>query len=383
MASFDSYAGGGDDVDSHSRPFDNDGYMGYDPRLPSQRFDSFRMPEESYGEDHHYTQEDSKELGDLDEEDAFGSHKERTSSTGTFDPMGGSPSPPPPYHSGFDDELGDGRSPSISSSNFGQSFDSRLQGDFAPTDEFSQSMDSDGKGLGHDDNFTQGEGFGYGFPPSTDFHDGGAVLPPPDEMHAEEGFILREWKRKNAIHLEEKARIEREKLSQIIDAADSYKDALYEKRKAHCEASKKNNRDKEKVFLENHKDFHANANKHYWKAVAELIPHELPSRELKSRGKKDQKKQAAVINHGPKPGKVTDLTRMRQVLVKLKHNPPAHMKTPPPAPPASESGKEEASAEGGDGKAAASAPAPAPAPNPAPASAPLQKQGSIPTAVVA
>ncbi|KAI5064096.1 hypothetical protein GOP47_0020766 [Adiantum capillus-veneris] len=378
MASFDAYAGGGDDLGNDTRPFESDGYMGFDPRLPSQRFDSFRMPEDSYADDH-YTQEDSKELGDLDEEDEFGTHKERTGSNGAFDPMPGGTSPPPPYHSSFDDELGDGRSPSMSSSNFGQSFDSRLQGDFAPADEFSQTMDSNGKGLDHDDTFAHGEGFGYGFPPPTGFHDGGAVLPPPDEMQAEEGFMLREWKRKNAIHLEEKVRNEREKLSQIIDAADVYKEGFLEKRKAHCEATKKNNRDKEKVFLENHKDFHANANKHYWKAVAELIPHELPSMELKSRGKKDQKKPA-VVNHGPKPGKATDLTRMRQVLVKLKHNPPAHMILPPPAPPAvagAEGGDGKANAGGGDGKATASAPVPSPPP------APLQKQGSIPTAAVA
>lgn len=83
------------------------------------------------------------------------------------------------------------------------------------------------------------------------------------------------------------------------------------------------------VFVENLTNFHATADKHYWKAVAELVPHELPSMESKSRGK-DKKKPSVVINHGPKPGKATDLSRMRQVLVKLKHNPPAHMKPPPP-----------------------------------------------------
>lgn len=400
MASFDSYEGGGEDL-ANTRPFDNDGYMGFDPRLPSQRFDSFRMPEESYGEDH-FTQEDSKEMGGLDE-DEFGVHKERTSRNGSFDAMGGGTSPPPPYNSGFDDELGDGQSPSMSSS-FGQSFESRLQPDFVPTDGFSSSMDSNGKGMRHDDSLPHSEGLGYGFPPSTGFDDGAAVLPPPDEMQPEEGFILREWKQKNAIRLEEKARNERERLSQIIDAADSYKDAFYEKRKAHCEASKNNNRDKEKVLLENHKDFHANADKHYWKAIAELIPHELPSKEVKSRGKKDQKKPTVVFNHGPKPGKATDLTRMRQVLVKLKHNPPAHMKPPPPPPPPSAEGADgKAKAEGGDGKANAESGAgkasteggagkkgsaeggagKVSAEGGASAPAPVQKQGSIPTGAVA
>ena len=55
--------------------------------------------------------------------------------------------------------------------------------------------------------------------------------------------------RKNAIHLEEKATKEREKLSQIIDAADAFKDEFYEKRKMNYEANKNNNRDKEKVGL--------------------------------------------------------------------------------------------------------------------------------------
>ena len=66
--------------------------------------------------------------------------------------------------------------------------------------------------------------------------------------------------------------------------------------------------------------------------MAELVPHELPSMEGKSRSK-DKKKPSVVVNHGPKPGKATDLSRMRQVLTKLKHNPPAHMETPPAPSP--------------------------------------------------
>ncbi|KAH7331505.1 hypothetical protein KP509_20G037000 [Ceratopteris richardii] len=339
MEDFDAFVGSGGDHAS-SRPFDGDEYAGYDPRLPSQRFDSFRAPEENYGEDH-YTQGNSKGLGDLDEEDEFGAPKGASVNSEPFDFVGNDK--PSPFHSGFDDEIGDGHSSSMSA-NFGQSFE--------PSGDFSGGIDSNGK--------SHSGGFGYGYPPDSGFQGGASVLPPPEEMQAEDGYPLREWKRKNAIHLEEKAKNEREKLSQIIDAADAYKDSFYEKRRAHCVATKNNNREKEKVFLENHKNFHATAEKHYWKAVAELVPHELPTIETKGRGKSDPKKPAVVINHGPKPGKATDLTRMRQVLVKLKHNPPAHMKAPPlpPAAPATGADTQAKANKESSGDTSAQAPAP-------------------------
>lgn len=78
--------------------------------------------------------------------------------------------------------------------------------------------------------------------------------------------------------------------------------------------------------------FHKTADKQSWKAIAELIPHEIPNIE-KKRGKKDQdKKPSITVIQGPKPGKPTDLSRMRQILLKLKHKTPPHMIPPPPAP---------------------------------------------------
>jgi hypothetical protein len=75
------------------------------------------------------------------------------------------------------------------------------------------------------------------------------------------------------------------------------------------------------INLANQEKFHKEADKQYWKAIAELIPYEVPNIE-KRRGKKDQdKKPSVTVIQGPKPGKPTDLSRMRQILVKLRHTP--------------------------------------------------------------
>ncbi|KAG8501410.1 hypothetical protein CXB51_003550 [Gossypium anomalum] len=185
------------------------------------------------------------------------------------------------------------------------------------------------------DSYTNGVGFGQDFGASD-----GPVLPPPAEMEPEEGVALKEWRRENAIRLEEKEKREKELLSQIIEEADQYKVEFYKKREVTCENNKANNRDKEKIFVANHEKFHAEADKNYWKAIAELIPNEVPT--IEKRGKKEkEKKPSIVVVQGPKPGKPTDRSRMRQILVKLKHNTPSHLKHSPPPPPAAAAAKDQ------------------------------------------
>lgn len=307
MSGYDSYVGGGDELAGGStRPFDSDGYIGYDPRLPSQRYDSsFRSPDQFPVDDvdADVDADESKDADDFDNGDAY-------------------EVPPAPVYMNNSEDEAPAQQPDTPPM-FSQSFGSSPQhadfgGDYSPQASEINGKPFDVNGL-------------YGMPPLAS---DGPILPSPEEMQADEGFMLREWRRQNAIRLEEKERSEKERLHQIMDEAESFREEFYSKRKIHCETNKNNNREKEKVYLANQEKFHANADKNYWKAVAEIIPHELPSFETKRAGKdRDKKKPSIVVNQGPKPGKPTDLSRMRQILLKLKHNPPPHMKAPPPPPP--------------------------------------------------
>eukprot|EP00270_Netrium_digitus_P014581 TRINITY_DN497_c0_g1_i1.p1 TRINITY_DN497_c0_g1~~TRINITY_DN497_c0_g1_i1.p1 ORF type:complete len:229 (-),score=39.14 TRINITY_DN497_c0_g1_i1:331-975(-) len=152
----------------------------------------------------------------------------------------------------------------------------------------------------------------------------GATLPPPSSMGPEESIVLREWRRKRAIELEEKARVSREKHALILESSKGELDSFYAKRQHQVAQGKVNNREKEKIYLENLESLNAKAGGNYWEAVTAFVNFETQVKKEKVKAKGEPVRTSTLLNDA-KPGKHTDLTRMRQVLLKLKHNPPAHL----------------------------------------------------------
>ncbi|KAL3536507.1 hypothetical protein ACH5RR_004968 [Cinchona calisaya] len=214
-------------------------------------------------------------------------------------------------------------------------FDSRFSSqrfDSKRFESFYSDADESSKGIGlQDSSYGAGDDvFGSQLMNSADMGrstSGPVLSPAADDMHtppAEEvsdsTAALKEWRRQNAIRLEEKEKREKEMLKEIIKEAVEYKEEYYKKWKLRSENNKAINREKEKVFLDGQEKFHAEASKNFWNAIGELIPNEVPT--ISKKGKKDkEKKPTVVVIQGPKPGKPTDLSRMRHILVKLKHNP--------------------------------------------------------------
>ncbi|KAK2634915.1 hypothetical protein Ddye_029707 [Dipteronia dyeriana] len=98
---------------------------------------------------------------------------------------------------------------------------------------------------------------------------------------------ITEWTRDNAIRLEEKEKKERAMLSQIIEQAHEYKDEFYRKRVVTCHNNKLTNRERELLFVANQNKFYDEADKNYWMAIAELLPNEVPTIEIR-KVKKDK-----------------------------------------------------------------------------------------------
>uniref|UniRef100_A0A7N0REF7 Clathrin light chain n=1 Tax=Kalanchoe fedtschenkoi TaxID=63787 RepID=A0A7N0REF7_KALFE len=278
--SFDAFSNDGDDLTrSNSHPFGDDhnggSYTGYDPRQASQRYDG------AFGD------------GIVDED---------------YVAVGGGDQTP----FGFDD---------------GVTVEHETVDDGGEIYGFGSGSANPSYGQFESVPVSNGNGQAY------DLGEDGPVLPPPSEMQ-EEGYALREWRRLNAIGLAEKERIEKEKRIQIILDAEEYIQAFYEKRKTNVESKKVQNREKEKSYLTTQEKFHKEADKQYWKAIAELVPNEVPNIEKRGAKKDKDKKPSITVIQGPKPGKPTDLSRMRHILTKLKHTPPPHMIPPPPKPAA-------------------------------------------------
>ncbi|KAF2283459.1 hypothetical protein GH714_007399 [Hevea brasiliensis] len=237
-SAFDSFSPGREDstndnqndqMTTNSRPFNNDGYMGYGSSFPAP----------------------------TSQDDVFSGHQ------------------PPPISENLnvDPPVNDISATDLSNDDHPHSKEMNGFGMSAPNQEFALPFETMGTPE------TDGTKKGHGEDEVGIFASDGPLLPDPSQMQ-EECSQRREWRRQNALHLEEKENREKEMRNQIINEAEEYIREFYEKRQLNCETDKAQNREREK---------------------------------------------------GPKPGKAADLLRMRQIFVRLKQNPPCHMMPPPPA----------------------------------------------------
>ncbi|KAJ6383455.1 hypothetical protein OIU78_026857 [Salix suchowensis] len=75
--------------------------------------------------------------------------------------------------------------------------------------------------------------------------------------------------------------------TQIINEAEDYIRAFNEKRQQNCSEQRK------RLYLANQEKFHKEADQHYWKAIADIVPREVPNIE-KRRGRKDDEKKPSL-----------------------------------------------------------------------------------------
>eukprot|EP00475_Leptophrys_vorax_P042508 TRINITY_DN8010_c0_g5_i1.p1 TRINITY_DN8010_c0_g5~~TRINITY_DN8010_c0_g5_i1.p1 ORF type:complete len:231 (-),score=47.79 TRINITY_DN8010_c0_g5_i1:695-1387(-) len=177
-------------------------------------------------------------------------------------------------------------------------------------------------GVGEETTQTEG-GDTYAPPaPEQEAYDGGATLPPPSQMASEESILLREWRRKKAIELEEKAKLSREKHQQVLEDAKAELEAFYKKRDMQVTQAKTNNREKEKAYVDNLLSLNSKQGGNYWESVCAFVNFDVPTKKEKAKAKSGEPVRTSTLLNDAKPGKHTDLARMRQVLLKLKHNPP-------------------------------------------------------------
>ncbi|KAG0591283.1 hypothetical protein KC19_1G163500 [Ceratodon purpureus] len=153
-----------------------------------------------------------------------------------------------------------------------------------------------------------------------------------ESSQLQESEILRQWRRKKEAELEERERESQAKQDHILEQAAIERENFYKERKAQIEAKKRLNREKEMKY---HADVEAKqklVEGNLWEAVASLIGlnGEVDGKTANSSGKSPKSivelstprthESKRPRDTSPKPTKKTaDLSRMREILLKLQH----------------------------------------------------------------